>query len=77
MTQNKKTWVNVARPEQTQDDAAAQDQQLAEAAEIRKECKQWLDTRDRTRITTWLNTLEPGYREKCRQQINLMMGARK
>lgn len=74
MTQNKKVWVNVARPEQTQADALALAQQLAEAAEIRKECRRWLDTRNRERISEWLESLPRDYREKCRQTMNLIMG---
>lgn len=74
---SKYNWINLAQPSQSVEEIKQQQIELREAAAIREECQQWLATRDRPRINAWLDSLSPERREKCRQQINLMMGARK
>ncbi|OXS14908.1 hypothetical protein CGX12_11860 [Zobellella denitrificans] len=57
----------------TPEQEAAWAAQKAESLDRHKRCRQWLNTRDRQRITAWLNTLEPAEREKCRATLNRMM----
>ncbi|GHA05404.1 hypothetical protein [Oceanisphaera arctica] len=51
---------------------AAEANKRAECLARYHECKRWLDTRDRDRITRWLNTLPPEYQQQCRATLNRM-----
>lgn len=52
---------------------AAEANKRAECLARYQECKRWFDTRDRPRITAWLNSLDTDYREQCRATLNRMM----